>query len=118
MRVEAKAAIARQAAKLVEPGMSIMLDDSTTALSLAKLLPEFVPLTVATNYLRGIELLKDVDDLRLICLGGDYSRTHNSFLGMPCLEAVEEHHGRHGLPVHLGHERGHVVSTRSPRSCW
>lgn len=89
VHVEAKAAIARQAAKLVEPGMSIMLDDSTTALSLAKLLPEFVPLTVATNYLRGIELLKDVDDLRLICLGGDYSRTHNSFLGMPCLEAVE-----------------------------
>lgn len=87
--VEAKAAIARRAVTLVEPGMSIMLDDSTTALALAKLLPEFAPLTVATNYLRAVDVLKDVDDIRLICIGGDYSRTHDSFLGMPCLETVE-----------------------------
>lgn len=87
--VEAKAAIARRAATLVEPGMSIMLDDSTTALALAKLLPEHAPLTVATNYLRTVDVLKDVDDIRLICIGGDYSRTHDSFLGMPCLEMVE-----------------------------
>ncbi|WP_199431523.1 DeoR/GlpR family DNA-binding transcription regulator [Qaidamihabitans albus] len=87
--VEAKAAIARQALGHIEPGMSILLDDSTTALALAKLLPEVAPLTVATNYLRTIEELKDTEDVRLICIGGDYSRTHDSFLGMPCLEAVE-----------------------------
>ncbi|SFB08201.1 transcriptional regulator, DeoR family [Amycolatopsis marina] len=87
--VEAKAAIARQALTYVEPGMSILLDDSTSALALAKLLPEVAPLTVATNYLRTIEVLKNVEDVRLICIGGDYSSTHDSFLGMPCLEAVE-----------------------------
>ncbi|GAB3580165.1 DeoR/GlpR family DNA-binding transcription regulator [Amycolatopsis endophytica] len=87
--VEAKAAIARQALTHVEPGMSILLDDSTTALALARLLPQVTPLTVATNYLPAIEVLKNVEDLRLICLGGDYSPTHDSFLGMPCLEAVE-----------------------------
>ncbi|GAB3475911.1 DeoR/GlpR family DNA-binding transcription regulator [Amycolatopsis cihanbeyliensis] len=87
--VEAKSAIAKQALTHVEPGMSILLDDSTSALALAKLLPEVVPLTVATNYLRTIEELKHVEDLRLICIGGDYSSTHDSFLGMPCLEAVE-----------------------------
>ncbi|WP_216213900.1 DeoR/GlpR family DNA-binding transcription regulator [Amycolatopsis aidingensis] len=87
--VEAKAAIAKQALTQVEPGMSILLDDSTSALALARLLPEVVPLTVATNYLRTIEELKGVEDLRLICIGGDYSSTHDSFLGMPCLEAVE-----------------------------
>ncbi|NKQ57095.1 DeoR/GlpR transcriptional regulator [Amycolatopsis sp. K13G38] len=87
--VEAKAAIAREALRLVEPGMSILLDDSTSALALAKLLHEVTPLTVATNYLRAIELLKDVEDIRLICIGGDYSATHDSFLGMPCLEAIE-----------------------------
>lgn len=89
VHVDAKAAIARQALRYVEPGMSIMLDDSTSALALAKLLPELAPLTVATNYLRAINELKDVEDLRLICIGGDYSATHDSFLGMPCLEAVE-----------------------------
>jgi DeoR/GlpR family transcriptional regulator of sugar metabolism len=87
--VEAKAAIARQALTHVEPGMSILLDDSTTALALARLLPQVTPLTVATNYLPAIEVLKNVEDLRLICLGGDYSPTHDSFLGMPCLEAIE-----------------------------
>ncbi|WP_197318652.1 DeoR/GlpR family DNA-binding transcription regulator [Saccharomonospora sp. NB11] len=87
--VEEKAAIARRAVTLVEPGMSIMLDDSTTALALARLLREHAPLTVATNYLRTVDVLKDVDDIRLICIGGDYSRTHDSFLGMPCLEMVE-----------------------------
>ncbi|OXM72221.1 MULTISPECIES: DeoR/GlpR family DNA-binding transcription regulator [Amycolatopsis] len=87
--VEAKAAIAREALSLVEPGMSILLDDSTTALALARLLHQVTPLTVATNYLRIIEVLKHIDDLRLIGLGGDYSATHDSFLGMPCLEAVE-----------------------------
>ncbi|KAA9159648.1 DeoR/GlpR transcriptional regulator [Amycolatopsis acidicola] len=87
--VEAKAAIARQALTLVEPGMSILLDDSTSALALARLLPGATPLTVATNYPRTLDALKNVDDLRLICIGGDYSATHDSYLGMPCLEAVE-----------------------------
>jgi DeoR/GlpR family transcriptional regulator of sugar metabolism len=87
--VEAKAAIAKQAAEFVEPGMSVLLDDSTSALAVAKLLHAYTPLTVATNYLRTIDVLKGVEDLRLICIGGDYSSTHDSFLGMPCLEAVE-----------------------------
>ncbi|NEE17148.1 DeoR/GlpR transcriptional regulator, partial [Streptomyces sp. SID7499] len=29
------------------------------------------------------------EGIRLIALGGEYSRTHDSFLGMPCVEAVE-----------------------------
>lgn len=87
--VDAKAAIAKKAVELVEPGMSLLLDDSTSALALAKLLPELAPLTVATNYLRTIDVLKNVEGIRLICIGGDYSPTHDSFLGMPCLEAVE-----------------------------
>ncbi|MFI5613521.1 DeoR/GlpR family DNA-binding transcription regulator [Amycolatopsis sp. NPDC051903] len=85
----AKRLIAMNAVEHVEPGMSVLLDDSTTALALAKLLPPMAPLTVATNYLGAIDVLKDVEDLRLICIGGDYSPTHDSFLGMQCLEAIE-----------------------------
>ncbi|TNC29150.1 DeoR/GlpR family DNA-binding transcription regulator [Amycolatopsis alkalitolerans] len=88
--VEAKAAIARKALDHVEPGMSVMLDDSTTALALARLLlTQYAPLTVATNYLQAIDVLKEIENVRLICIGGDYSSTHDSFLGMPCLEAIE-----------------------------
>ncbi|HVV12373.1 DeoR/GlpR family DNA-binding transcription regulator [Amycolatopsis sp.] len=87
--VDAKNEIAATASELLEPGMSILLDDSTTALALARMLHNITPLTVATNYLQAIEVLKPVDRLRLIAIGGDYSPTHDSFLGMPCLEAIE-----------------------------
>jgi DeoR/GlpR family transcriptional regulator of sugar metabolism len=89
VHVTAKTAIAKQALRVLEPGMSVLLDDSTTALELAKLLPELAPLTVATNYLRTIEELKVHEDVRLICIGGDYSSTHDSFLGMGCIEDIE-----------------------------
>lgn len=78
---EAKAALARQALGLIEPGMSVMLDDSTTVLALARQLHRVGPLTVLTNYRQVVELLIDVPDVRLIAIGGQYSRTHDSFIG-------------------------------------
>ena len=87
-KIEQKRAIARAALRYVEPGGSIMLDDSTTALQLARLLPEAAPLTVVTNYRQTIDVVHDMDEIRLIALGGDYSRTHDSFVGLPCTEAI------------------------------
>ncbi len=80
-RTESKAALARQAITFIEPGMSVMLDDSTTVLALARLLDRVGPLTVLTNYRQAVELLIDVTDIRLIVIGGQYSRTHDSFIG-------------------------------------
>jgi DeoR/GlpR family transcriptional regulator of sugar metabolism len=88
VNVSAKEAIARAAVRLVEPGMSVLLDDSTTAFALAELLPDVGPLTVVTNYRRAVDLLCDMNDIHLIALGGDYSRTHDSFLGVGAVEAV------------------------------
>jgi DeoR/GlpR family transcriptional regulator of sugar metabolism len=84
-----KEALARHAVGLVEPGMSIMLDDSTTAFALARLLPEISPITVVTNYLETIKLLSGEPGIRLIALGGEYHPTHDSFLGVACVDAVE-----------------------------
>ncbi|MGW6454794.1 DeoR/GlpR family DNA-binding transcription regulator [Streptomyces sp. NPDC055078] len=84
-----KKAIARTAAELVEPGMSVMLDDSTTVLALAGLLVDMAPLTVVTNARRVVDVFTDREGVRLIALGGEYSRTHDSFLGVPCVEAIE-----------------------------
>ncbi|WP_329125528.1 DeoR/GlpR family DNA-binding transcription regulator [Streptomyces sp. NBC_01465] len=86
---EEKAAIAARAATLIEPGMSVMIDDSTTALELARLLPGIEPLTVVTNFLEVLNLLSDERGLHLMALGGDYDRMHDSFLGVACVEAVE-----------------------------
>ncbi|MGW8380795.1 DeoR/GlpR family DNA-binding transcription regulator [Streptomyces sp. ODS28] len=84
-----KEAIAREASALVGPGMSVMLDDSTTALALARLLPGTGPLTVLTNARRVVDVFAGQEDVRLIALGGEYSHTHDSYLGVPCVEAVQ-----------------------------
>ncbi|MBA0050989.1 DeoR/GlpR transcriptional regulator [Streptomyces sp. AJS327] len=89
VNIEAKEAIAAAAARLVEPGMSVLLDDSTTALALARRLVEHDPLTVVTNARRVVEVFAGLAGVRLIALGGEYSHTHDSFLGMPCMEAVK-----------------------------
>ncbi|MEU5833155.1 DeoR/GlpR family DNA-binding transcription regulator [Streptomyces diacarni] len=84
-----KDALARAALDLVTPGMSLMLDDSTTALALAKLLPQVGPLTVVTNYRLITEELRAADDIRLIGIGGEYSRTHDSWIGLSALEMIK-----------------------------
>lgn len=90
-RVAEKDALAAAAASMVEPGMSVMLDDSTTVLALARLLPEKAPITVVTNYLQVFSLLSEVSDVRLIVIGGQYSRTHDSFIGPPDQTNIESY---------------------------
>ncbi|WP_420843638.1 DeoR/GlpR family DNA-binding transcription regulator, partial [Jiangella muralis] len=84
-----KAAIARFARTLIEPGMAVMLDDSTTTLGVAELLTDAAPLTVITNFLQVINTISRADRVRLISLGGEYYPTHDSFLGVPCIQAIE-----------------------------
>jgi DeoR/GlpR family transcriptional regulator of sugar metabolism len=87
----AKEKLAREAIKFIEPGMSIMLDDSTTVLSLARLLKNLGHITVITNYRPSIEILSESPDVRLIILGGTYSRTHDSFIGIPSVTGIENY---------------------------
>lgn len=79
----AKESLSSEAVKLVEPGMSVMIDDSTTVLTLARLLLDVGHLTVITNYRQAIEILVDSSDINLIVIGGSYSKTHDSFIGAP-----------------------------------
>jgi DeoR/GlpR family transcriptional regulator of sugar metabolism len=88
MRAE-KDAVADRAVSLIEPGMAVMFDDSTTALAVARRLEGITPLTVVTNFLEGLNLLAQVRGVHLMALGGDYDTMHNSFLGVSCVEAVQ-----------------------------
>ncbi len=83
-----KAALARAALAFVEPGQCVMLDDSTTVLALAELLPAHKPLTVITNSFGILDELRDTADISLIGLGGTYSRHYNAFFGLVCENAV------------------------------
>lgn len=67
---EAKRAIARRAAELVEPGMRVLLDTGTTTLELAALLTAMDRLTVITPSLAVVSLLQFSPGVDVILLGG------------------------------------------------
>lgn len=85
---EEKEAIAAAAFTYVEPGEAIMLDDSTTSLALARKLVDISHLSVITNFLSAIEILRACNQINLICLGGDYLLRHNAFVGDLCEQMI------------------------------
>ncbi|MEU9476575.1 DeoR/GlpR family DNA-binding transcription regulator [Streptomyces sp. NPDC048191] len=116
-----KAALAARALKGIEPGMAILLDDSTTALEMARRLRlgEITPLTVVTNFLEAVNLLAGQRGIHLMALGGDYDPLHSSFLGVSCVAAVEQLRVDVGFVstsgVHGGyayHQEQHIVSVK------
>jgi DeoR/GlpR family transcriptional regulator of sugar metabolism len=76
-----KRSLAHAAMDLVEPGQSIFLDDSTTVLQMAPLLPSRAPLTVITNVLTLMNELHGVRGVSLVALGGNYYNWCNAFMG-------------------------------------
>lgn len=84
-----KRAIAARIAEYVEPGMTLMLDDSSTTAALVDLLAERAPLTVISHAAGVVESLRAVDGMAVICLGGRFDPTMNAYSGVAC-EAVLE----------------------------
>lgn len=80
-QVAEKAAIAALALEQIEPGQSVLLDDSTTVAAMASRLHEQTPLTVITNVLPLMNELRTVPDLSLIALGGVYYDWCSAFMG-------------------------------------
>jgi DeoR/GlpR family transcriptional regulator of sugar metabolism len=78
----AKARMARAAAALVEPGMTVMVNDGSMAAELAGPLVDRAPLTVITNNAALIDALRDAPSVRLIALGGVFDAKYNGFFGV------------------------------------
>lgn len=77
-----KRLIAQAAFNLIEPGMTIIINDGSTADLLGELLPEKRPLTVITNNMAVINELSSKKGVTLIALGGVYSQKFNGFFGV------------------------------------
>jgi DeoR/GlpR family transcriptional regulator of sugar metabolism len=77
-----KQRIAAAAANMIEPGQTIIIDDSSTAGSVAKHLAELRPLTVITNNLAVIQELAGTAGITLITLGGQYAKKFHGFFGL------------------------------------
>lgn len=84
-----KAAVARCALSYLEPGQSLIIDDSTTGMYLADQLPSRYPLTVITNFQPMMDRLAGQQDLSLIALGGQFFPWCRSYMGAVTLRALE-----------------------------
>lgn len=80
-QLEEKCALAEVAAGYIEPGQAIFFDDSTTVLQMARYLPSKAPLTVITNSLTVMSELKEMRDITLMGLGGQFYNWCNAFMG-------------------------------------
>lgn len=76
-----KRAIAEMAAGLIDAGQSVFMDDSTTVLQMTRLLPTRAPLTVITNSLPLMTELRNMRDINLLGLGGQFYNWCNAFMG-------------------------------------
>ncbi|ROU03463.1 DeoR/GlpR family DNA-binding transcription regulator [Histidinibacterium lentulum] len=85
---EAKAAMARAALELIEPGMTVMINDGSMAAVLGRMVPGKRPLTVITNNVAILEALQGEAGITLIAIGGVYSQKYNAYLGSLAEEAL------------------------------
>lgn len=83
-----KQALARRIKELIEPGMAVFLDDSTTTATLVSELQEKRPLTIITNALGLINSFVGEEELSVTCLGGQYNAVADGFFGLVCEAAV------------------------------
>jgi DeoR/GlpR family transcriptional regulator of sugar metabolism len=86
--VAAKHAVANAALQMIEPGQSVIIDDSTTGLHLVSQLPERQPLTVITNFQSALDALLNQPGLNVIALGGQYYPWCRAYMGSLTLTAL------------------------------
>lgn len=79
--VPAKLAMARSALKHVEPGMTVIINDGSTAAVLGEALRDIRPLTVITNNGAVLASLTGLTGINLMSLGGAYSKKYNGYFG-------------------------------------
>lgn len=76
-----KARMAQTALDLIEPGMTVLINDGSTAAALGRALVAKRPLTVITNNAAILDALRDETGVTLIALGGVYSPKYNAYFG-------------------------------------
>lgn len=87
---EAKRALAREAARELQSGQIVFIDESTTCLHLVDFLIDLSPITVVTNFLTLIARLRAADEVSMIGLGGTYFPAYDAFLGASTAAAAAQ----------------------------
>lgn len=87
-----KNAIGAQAARLLRPGQTVFVDDSTTALGLLPYFEAVGPVTVATNFLPVVHALSGAPQVEVVMLGGRYYPLQEACFGLQTCEAIRQLH--------------------------
>lgn len=92
MNLPLKTKIAASAAGFVKPGDTLFLDASTTALFLARSIKKFSEIRVITNSLPIVNELSHQPDIKLVTVGGQLSRTNQSFVGDAANRLIQDNY--------------------------
>lgn len=84
----AKSSIAGAALDLIEPGMTVMINDGSMAAILGQKTVAKRPLTVITNNAAVIDTLRGEAGITVMALGGVYSAKFNAYLGKVTEDAL------------------------------
>ena len=109
-----KAAIARLAVELIQPGDSILLGPGTTTLALARLLVSSPELTVVTNSLLVAQALMDAPHVEVILTGGTLRRSIHALVGPAAEESVRSLRASQAFISGNGFTADRGLSTPSP----
>ena len=90
-QAEEKRQIAQQAVGMIMPGSRIILDASSTAWYMARILPD-MPLTVLTNAIRVVTELSSKDKVEVISTGGRLAPRSMSFVGPLAEQSLQDYH--------------------------
>ena len=90
--VEAKTAMAKVVKTMVEDGDHLMLDDSSTALYIAKELKDKKKLTVITNSVEIVMELAGLKGWTILCTGGELKTDALSFVGYQVPQVLANYH--------------------------
>lgn len=89
--VESKRIIAAQCARFIRDGDCIYLDSSTTASAICEEI-EQREITILTNALRVINRLSESKTVKLICVGGNFQKNRQSFVGLAAHEILSRYY--------------------------
>lgn len=88
--IEEKERIGQAAAAMIKPGDSVILDSGTTALQIARFLPDDEDITVVTNDFDVLSALAQKRKIKVVMLGGELRRKNMAFYGAQTVAALEE----------------------------
>jgi len=126
-QLEEKRAIARRAATLVEPGMSVGLSGGTTTWALAQELRGVADLTVVTNSLPIADLFQrpgraDEPYTQTVVLTGGVRTPSDALVGPVAVRSLEHLHcdvvflGVHGVDLHAGLTTPNLLEAETDRA--